>query len=265
MRLRDKVAIVVGAGQTPGDAIGNGRATAILFARHGARLFLVDSRADSAEETRAMIEAEGGEAAVFAADITREADCRDLVAACRARHGRIDVLHNNVGVMSGDAGTTELTAEAWDRIMAINLKSMFLVCKSVLPVMREQRGGAIVNISSTAALWSGNDYLAYNISKAGVNALTRNLALENAARGIRVNAIMPGLMATPMAIEGISAERGASKSDLIRERDAAVPLGGKMGTAWDVAHAALFLASEEAGFITGAILPVDGGQRLKMG
>ena len=167
--------------------------------------------------------------------------------------------------MDRDGATSELAESDWDRLLAVNLKSMFLVCKHVLPVMRAQNAGAIVNISSTAALSSGNGRLAYNTAKAGVNALTRNLALENAPHGIRVNAIMPGLMNTPMAIEGISAETGIAKAELIAERDAAVPLGGKMGTAWDVAHAALFLAGDEARFITGAILPVDGGQTLRRG
>ncbi len=169
-----------------------------------------------------------------------------------------------VGKVGGELSVEDGQAD-WDRIMTVNLKSMFLVCKHVLPVMRAQGGGAIVNISSTAALWSGNDYLAYNTAKAGVNALTRNLALENARYGVRANAIMPGLMNTPMAIEGISSERGIAKADLIAERDAAVPLGGKMGSAWDVAHAALFLAGDEARFITGAIRPVEGGLSLRRG
>ena len=265
MRLENKVAMVMGAGQTPGETVGNGRATAILFAREGARVFLVDRRLEAAEETQAIIEREGGQATAVAADVSDEDDCQACARACRDAAGRIDILHNNVGVMSGDGATTELAEADWDRIMTVNLKSMFLVCKHVLPVMRAQGGGAIVNISSTAALWSGNDYLAYNTAKAGVNALTRNLALENARYGVRANAIMPGLMNTPMAIEGISSERGIAKADLIAERDAAVPLGGKMGSAWDVAHAALFLAGDEARFITGAILPVDGGLSLRRG
>lgn len=265
MRLRNKVAMVMGAGQTPGETIGNGRATAILMAREGARMFLVDRRLDSAEETRAMIEQEGGQAMAFAADVTEEAACQACAAACLEATGRIDVLHNNVGVMDRDGATSELAESDWDRLMTVNLKAMFLVCKHVLPIMRAQNAGVIVNISSTAALSSGNGRLAYNTAKAGVNALTRNLALENAPYGIRANAVMPGLMNTPMTIDGISAETGIAKAELIAERDAAVPLGGKMGTAWDVGHAALFLASEEARFITGAILPVDGGQSLRRG
>lgn len=265
MRLDNKVAMVMGAGQTPGETIGNGRATAILFAREGARVFLVDHRLDSARDTQSMIEQEGGEAQSFPADITKETDCRACAEACVEAYGRIDILHNNAGILTHDKETTELAEADWDRIMAVNLKGMFLTCKHVLPTMRAQGTGAIVNISSTAALWSGNGFLAYNTSKAGVNALTCNLALENAPYGIRANAIMPGLMNTPMAIEGISAERGIPRAELIEQRDAEVPLGGKMGTAWDVAHAALFLASDEARFITGAILPVDGGRFLRRG
>ncbi len=265
MRLDDKVAMVMGAGQTPGETVGNGRATALLFAREGARVFLVDRDLDSARETQSLIEGEGGRATAFAADIAEEADCRACAEACVEAYEKIDVLHNNVGILTGDGPTTELAEADWDRILAVNLKGMFLACKHVLPVMRAQGAGAIVNISSTAALWSGNGFLAYNTSKAGVNALTRNLALENAPYGIRVNAVMPGLMNTPMAIEGIAARRGVAKAMLIAERDAEVPLGRKMGTAWDVAHAALFLASEEARYITGAILPVDGGRFLRRG
>ncbi len=264
MRLRDRVAIVVGAGQTPGETIGNGRATAILFAREGARVLLVDRRLESVQETQAMIKEEGGEATVVEADITRDEDCAALVGACIEGYGRIDVLHNNVGIATGDAGPTHLTEQAWQQIFDVNLKGMFLTCKHVLPVMREQRAGSIVNISSIAAICSVG-MLAYKTSKAGVNALTHSLALGNARYGIRVNAIMPGLMNTPMAIEGISRARGIPREQLVRDRDAQVPLGGKMGTGWDVAHAALFLASDEARFITGVLLPVDGGQSARIG
>jgi len=176
----------------------------------------------------------------------------------------VDILHNNVGIGGGDDEILSLTEEAWDRIMSVNLKGMFLSSRSVLPLMREQRSGSIINISSIAAICS-TGIVAYKTSKAGVNALTHQIALENAKYNIRANAIMPGLMNTPMAIEGISKARGVPKEDLIRQRDAAVPLGGKMGTAWDVAYAALFLASDEAKFITGVMLPVDGGQSARVG
>jgi NAD(P)-dependent dehydrogenase (short-subunit alcohol dehydrogenase family) len=264
MRLEDKVAIVVGAGQTPGDTIGNGRATAILFAREGARVVLVDRDRESALETQYLVEAEGGRCFTFQADVTREEDCRAFVRAAVETYGRVDVLHNNVGIGTGDDEILTLSEQAWDRIMSVNLKGMFLSSRSVLPVMREQRGGSIVNISSIAAICA-TSILAYKTSKAGVNALTHQIAMDNAKYKIRANVIMPGLMNTPMAIEGISKSRGIPKDELIRQREARVPLGQKMGTAWDVAYAALFLASDEAKFITGVMLPVDGGQSARIG
>jgi len=264
MRLKDKVAIVVGAGQTPGDTIGNGRATAILFAREGARVVLVDHNLESALETQALIERDGGVCVSVRADVTSEEDCAAFVRTAMDTYGRVDVLHNNVGIGGGDDEILSIPEQAWDRIMSVNLKGMFLSSRSVLPRMREQRGGSIINISSIAAVCS-TTIVAYKTSKAGVNALTHQIALENAKYNIRANAIMPGLMNTPMAIEGISKARGVPKQDLIRQRDASVPLGGKMGTAWDVAYAALFLASDEAKFITGVMLPVDGGQSARIG
>jgi NAD(P)-dependent dehydrogenase (short-subunit alcohol dehydrogenase family) len=263
-RLQGKVAIVVGAGQTPGDTIGNGRATALLFAREGARVLAVDRRGDSAAETVARIEKEGGVASVAEADATAEEDCRRLVEGCLDVYGRVDVLHNNVGIGGGDAGPAHIGEAEWDQILAVNLKSVVFPCKHVLPVMREQRAGSIVNISSVAAVCS-TGIVAYKTSKAGVNAYTQSLAIGNAKYGIRANVIMPGLMNTPMAIEGISAARGVDKEELIRQRDAQVPLGGRMGTAWDVAYAALYLASDEARFVTGVALAVDGGQSARIG
>jgi NAD(P)-dependent dehydrogenase (short-subunit alcohol dehydrogenase family) len=263
-RLAGKVAIVVGAGQTPGDTIGNGRATAILFAREGARVVAVDRLLASAEETVGLIDAEGGAAVAVEADATREAECVALVQRVLDLHGRIDVLHNNVGIGGGDAGPAHVEEAMWDHIMAVNLKSVILPCKHVLPVMRRQRAGAIVNVSSIAAVCA-TPIVAYKASKAGVNAYTQSLAIGNAKYGIRANVVMPGLMNTPMAVEGIARARGISKEDLVRARDAQVPLGGKMGTAWDVAYAALFLASDEARFITGVALAVDGGQSARIG
>ena len=263
-RLAGKAAIVVGAGQTPGDTIGNGRATAISFAREGARVLLVDRDEGSARETHLMIEKDGGESHVIAADVTKEDDCRALAAAAVERFGRVDVLHNNVGIGTGDSGPVHLEQEAWRRIMDVNLTAMFLTIKHVLPQMREQRSGSIINISSVASVAS-TGMLAYKVSKAGVNALTHQIAMGNAHYGIRCNAILPGLMNTPMAIEGMSEARGIPKEALIKGRDSMVPLGAKQGTAWDVANAAVFLASDEAKFITGVLLPVDGGQSIKIG
>lgn len=264
-RLKDKAAIIVGAGQTPGDTIGNGRATAILFAREGARCLCVDRRLDSAQDTCAMIEKEGGQAVAFEADVSRTEDCQRMAQACVQKFGRIDILHNNVGIGAGDAGVTHLEEAVWERIFAVNLKTVFLACKQVIPVMRRQGGGSIVNISSIAAVCAMNGMLAYKVSKAGVNAITHQMAMANAKYGIRVNAIMPGLMDTPMAIEGIVQARGIPKDKVRAARDAQVPLGAKMGTGWDIAHAALFLSSDEARFITGVLLPVDGGQSGRIG
>ncbi len=264
MLLENKVAIVVGAGQTPGETIGNGRATAIRFAKEGARVLLVDKRVDSAEETARMIQQEGGEVSVLGADITIEGDCRAIAAVCVERYGHIDILHNNVGRSEGDAETVQLSEENWQELITLNLKGMFLTCKHVLPVMRKQKRGVIINISSTASICI-RPTLAYKTSKAGVNAMTQNLAIENAPYEIRVNAILPGYMDTPIAIERRARERGVDREIIRRERDAQVPLGSKMGTAWDVAAAAAFLASDEARYITGILLPVDGGLSARIG
>jgi NAD(P)-dependent dehydrogenase (short-subunit alcohol dehydrogenase family) len=264
MRLADKVAVVVGAGQTAGDTIGNGRATALLFAREGASVMLVDRVIESAEETAELIREEGGECTTFEADITSADDCHALAQATLAAYERIDILHNNVGIGHGDTGPVHLAEETFQLILDVNLKGTFLSCKYALPIMRRQNSGSIINVSSIAAVCSVG-LVAYKASKAAVNALTHSIATGNARYGIRANVIMPGLINTPMAIEGISKARGIAKDDLISERDSRVPLGRKMGTAWDVAYAALFLASDESQFITGIELPVDGGQSAQIG
>jgi NAD(P)-dependent dehydrogenase (short-subunit alcohol dehydrogenase family) len=264
MRLEDKIAVVVGAGQRAGDTFGNGRAAALLFAREGARVLAVDRDGESAAETVARIVADGGEAAPFVADVRREDDCAATVAATLERWGRIDVLHNNVGIGDGDGDAQVLDASAWDRILDVNLRGMWLMCRHAVPSMRKQGGGAIVNVSSIAAVCAA-PLLGYKVSKAGVNALTHQLAMDNARYGVRANAVMPGLIDTPMAIEGIADAFGVDRDELRASRDRLVPLGRRQGSAWDVAHAALFLASDEAGFITGAVLPVDGGQSGRIG
>lgn len=265
-RLASKAAVVVGAGQTSGATTGNGRATAIVFAREGARVLLVDRDEASVLETQRLIAEEGGDAEVFVADIAAEGGigAREVAREARERLGRIDILHNNVGIGAGDAGPISLEPDAWDRIFNVNLRAMWLTCKAVVPVMREQRAGAIVNISSVAAVAAAGNLTAYKISKAGVNALTHTLAATNARYGIRVNCIMPGLIDTPMGVDSVARMRGVDRADLAAARAKSVPLG-RQGTAWDVAHAALFLASDEAGFITGVVLPVDGGQTTKVG
>jgi NAD(P)-dependent dehydrogenase (short-subunit alcohol dehydrogenase family) len=266
MRLTDRVAIVVGAGQSPGEGMGNGRATALTFAREGAKVLCVDHNLASALETVEMIATTGGTATAFAADVTKAADIMAMVADAQARWGRIDILHNNVGVSlaGGDTELLALSEEAFDRCVAINLKSCILAAKEVIPIMRQQRSGVIINISSMAAITT-YPYVAYKATKAAMIAFTEQLAYQNADYGIRANVILPGLMNTPMAVDTRAREFNKTRAEVEAERDAKVPLRRKMGTAWDVANAALFLASDEAGFITGVTLPVDGGASVRRG
>jgi NAD(P)-dependent dehydrogenase (short-subunit alcohol dehydrogenase family) len=262
-RLEGKTAVVVGGGQTPGETIGNGRATCIRFAQEGARVLVVDYRLDSARDTVSMIEEAGGQAYAHEADVTDQQQCEGVVQAAVSHFDHLDILHNNVGIGAGDRGPVSMDIEVWDRIFDTNLKSIMMMCKYALPVMRQQQAGVITNISSVAAVCAVG-LVAYKTSKAALNAFTHALATGNAKHGIRANVIMPGLMNTPMAIEG-NVAAGFERSEVIARRDATVPLGRKMGTAWDVANAALFLASDEAGFITGVNLAVDGGQSAQIG
>ena len=262
-RLADKLTVVVGAGQTPGATIGNGRATALRFAQERAEVVCVDKDPESLQQTVEQVRAEGGVAHAVQLDITDEAACARTVSQLVAEHGRIDVLHNNVGIGTGDRGATSMPVETWERILQVNLTGIMQMCKHVLPVMREQGSGVITNISSVAAICSVG-LIAYKTSKAALNAYTHALAMGNARYGVRANVIMPGLMNTPMAVEG-NVNAGADRETLIARRNASVPLKGGMGSAWDVANAALFLASDEARFITGVALPVDGGQAAKIG
>lgn len=258
-RVKGKIALLFGGGQTPGETIGNGRATALVLAREGATVVVVDRDLASARETVAAIESEGGKASALACDVVDEAQVRATVEACRSQYGRIDILHNNIGasLALGDATATELEADAFDRLVNVNLRGMWFACKYAIPVMREQESGSIVNISSMAAR-SAYPYIGYKTTKAGVIALTENLAMANARYGIRANVILPGLMNTPMAIESRVAA-GTPREEVVASRDRQVPLRRKMGTGWDVAYASLYLHSDEAGFVTGVSLPVDGG------
>lgn len=264
MRLEGKTAIVVGAGQTLGETIGNGRATAILFAREGARVLLVDRDPGSVEETREMIAKEGGEAKTAIADITKDDQIGGIPQACIDAFGCIDILVNNVGIGSGDRPYSQISHETWDRIFNVNLTGMLFTCQAVVPHMREQGSGSVVNISSVASV-SAYPGVTYKTSKAAVNAFTQHLAYANAKYGVRANAILPGLMDTPMAVGGRAAAQGRPAQEIRDLRNAQVPLKAQMGSGWDTAHAALFLASDEARFITGVLLPVDGGQTLKVG
>ncbi|MBV9974355.1 MAG: SDR family oxidoreductase [Hyphomicrobiales bacterium] len=260
MRLAGKIAIVVGAGQSPGEGMGNGRATALRFAEEGAKVLAVDNRLASAEETAALVRKMGGECLAYEADVTREATLVKAFEAAHRRWDRIDILHNNVGVSiaGGDATPLEITEEAFDRVVAINLRGAVMACKHVLPIMRQQRAGAIINISSTAA-WEDYPLVTYKATKAGMIAYTKQLAVQNAEYGVRANVILPGLIDTPMAVDTRARVSGRSRAEVAAMRDAKVPLRRRMGTARDIANAALFLASDEADFITGVALPVDGG------
>ena len=267
MRLEGKIAVVIGAGQSPGEGIGNGRATVLRFAQEGARILAVDLQLASAEETAALARKQGAECIAFEADVTRETTLAAAMTAAVDRWGRIDILHNNVGVSvgGGDKPIEELTEEAFDRVSAINLRGTIMACKHALPIMRNQSGGAIVNISSVAAFENTYPLVTYKVTKAGMIAFTQQLALQNAPYGIRANCILPGLMDTPMAVDTRARASNRNRAEIAAERDARVPLRGKMGTGWDVANAALFLASDEANFITGVALPVDGGALVKIG
>jgi NAD(P)-dependent dehydrogenase (short-subunit alcohol dehydrogenase family) len=269
-RLAGKVAIVTGAGQTPGEKIGNGRATAILFAREGARVVLFNDEESSIAETAREIQELGVEAKVVIGDVSVEEDCARLVAACIEHFGALDIVHHNVGVGLGDGWCEWIDFEAWQRIMRVNAGGTLLIAKTALPVMREQGHGVITNVSSVASLMAGavllaNPPHAYKMSKAALNALTLSLAQAYAQFGVRVNAILPGLIDTPMGVDAVADYLSIPREQYVSARDESVPLKGGMGSAWDVAHAALFLASEEARFITGALLPVDGGQSTRVG
>lgn len=264
-RLQGKTALVVGAGSI-GPGWGNGKATATLFAREGARVFCVDRNGDAAAETAGIIASEGGEAAAFTADVSRAADIEAMVAACLDAYGRIDVLDNNVGIAEV-GGVVDCPEADWDRVFAINLKSCYLAMKHVIPVMERQGGGSIINISSIASIRHlGVTYVTYAATKAAMNQMTRTTAVEFAPKNVRVNAILPGLMKTPMVEHSAGLAASYAQGDveaMWRRRDAQVPMG-HMGDAWDVAYAALFLASDESKYITGIELVVDGGITLKV-
>lgn len=253
-RLAGKVAIVTGAGSQLDDGIGNGRATAIVFAREGARVLVVDRNLEAAEITCAMIRAEGGEAVPFEANVTNAFECEAMVAGAVDRWGRLDILDNNVGI-SGPGSVTTVDEELWDRVMRVNVKSMMLCSKYAIPAMAANGGGAIVNISSISAI-RPRGLTPYTTSKGAVEALTKAMAVDHAREGIRVNAIEPGPVYTPMVYA-----RGMSEE--LRERRRVSSLLQVEGTGWDIAKAALFLASDDARYITGVILPVDGGVTLQ--
>jgi NAD(P)-dependent dehydrogenase (short-subunit alcohol dehydrogenase family) len=255
-RLQDKVVIVVGAGSS-GPGWGNGKATAALFAREGARVVAVDINHAAASETMNIIRDEGGDCIALQADVTQSSDVDRLVEQTIERHGRVDVLHNNVGIHRRE-DMTSISEEDWDLIIDTNLKSAFLTCRAVLPHMALQKAGAIVNVSSISGIrYARRSFIAYSTSKGAILSLTRTIAVEFAAKGIRANCILPGHIDTPMVRQGLSSDPKAYEA-FVAERATWCPMG-RMGDSWDVAYAALYLASDEAKYVTGAELVVDGG------
>jgi NAD(P)-dependent dehydrogenase (short-subunit alcohol dehydrogenase family) len=259
LRLDGKVALVTGAGSA-GPGWGNGKATAVLLARQGARVFCLDNRAEAAEETLGLITGEGGEARAHVADVTLAAEVEAAVGACVAAFGGLDILVNNVGG-SHPGGAESLDEAEWERQIDFNLRSAFLGCKYALPHLKARGRGAIVNLSSIAALRMSAErpHIAYSASKYGIIALSKSVAMEHARAGIRCNTVIPGLMHTPLVEHRLVRQLGANDAAaLIAKRDAQVPMG-RMGDAWDIAHAVLFLVSDEAKHVTGTELLVDGG------
>jgi NAD(P)-dependent dehydrogenase (short-subunit alcohol dehydrogenase family) len=256
-RLTGKVAIVTGAG-TRGEGVGNGKACAILYAREGARILAADRDPHAARATADQIEKEGGECLAFEADVSRAEDCSGMINACIGKFGRLDVLHNNVGI-TDSGGPVEYSEEQWDRMMRINAKSVFLTAKYSLPHMERQGSGSIVNIASVNGVRTlPFPKLAYAASKAAMIAMSREIAIQYAARGIRSNVVLVGLIKSPIVVQNNTRLYGGDVDEMWKTRDAMSPTG-KQGEVWDVAAASLFLASDESRYVNGTVLPVDGG------
>ena len=266
-RLQGKVGIVIGAGQMPGESVGTGRATALRFMQEGASIMAVDRDLASARETLEIAGNDARDSDVFQADVTVNESLRRAAEATKAQWGRVDILFYNVGVSfaAGDKALDEMTDEVFDRIMHINLRGAIMAAKCVVPYMREQKSGVVINLASVSAIETTRPNIAYRTSKAGLVAFTQQLAIQNASYGVRANAILPGLIDTPMAVDQRVRLLGLTRDELVANRNREVPLRGRMGTGWDVANAAVFLASEEASFITGVSLPVDGGMLIRIG
>jgi NAD(P)-dependent dehydrogenase (short-subunit alcohol dehydrogenase family) len=263
-RLEGKVALVVGAGSIA-EGWSNGKAAAVLFAREGARIFAVDINLAAAEETATIIRDEGGYATAHAADATSADDVAAMVAACLEAYGRIDVLHNNVGG-SIPGGAVDIAEEDWDANIAFNLKSVYLTCKAVLPIMEQQGGGAIVNLSSVAGMrFLDRPLASYQAAKAGLVQFSKALGVEYAAKGIRCNCVVPGLMDTPLVRHRLIDKEYPEQAEAVLARRHGLSPMGHMGDAWDVAYAALYLASDEAKYVTATEIIVDGGLTAQCG
>jgi NAD(P)-dependent dehydrogenase (short-subunit alcohol dehydrogenase family) len=256
-KLKGKVAVVTGAGSI-GPGVGNGKATAVLYAREGARVVLVDMNPAAVHETKGIIDGEGGECITVQADVTRARDCKDIMDECLRAYGRLDVLHNNVGIEI-PGGVEDMSEQDWDKTMTVNLKSMFLTCKYAVPHMVANGRGSIINISSINAI-RNLPYIsiAYSASKAGAIAFTREVAIQYASKGIRANTILPGMMNTPMVVAALTDAFGGDVEQMMKTRDDMCPTG-KQGEPWDIAALSVFLASDDAKYITGAALVIDGG------
>jgi NAD(P)-dependent dehydrogenase (short-subunit alcohol dehydrogenase family) len=268
MRLEGKTAVIIGAGQSPGEGMGNGRATVLKFAQEGCKVMAVDKDLKSAQETVGMVKKGGAECYAYQADVTKGETLKAAINDAYKRWGRIDILHYNVGVSLGGGDTTllDFTEEIFDRICAINLRGAIMATKYVIPIMRQQKAGAISMISSLAVI-ENYLYVGYKVTKAGMNAFVKQTAIQNAEYGVRCNCVMPGLMDTPMAV-GTRARLGVggkSPAEVAAGRDARCPLRHKQGTAWDVANAVLFLDSDDASYVTGVEFLVDGGRSLLVG
>ena len=277
-RLENKVALIVGGGQISGETIGNGRAAALTFANEGAKIVIADIDMNSAKETVQLVKNQGGDAVAIEGNVTNQKDCNHFVSETIKSYGQLNILQNNVGIGPGKKDPDKFSIDDWRHLLDVNLTGMYLMIKMTIPIMQKQRSGVITNISSTISIAgnssvrgpksnqdNGEGQTAYRVSKSGVNTLTESFALSQAHYGIRVNAILPGLMETPNAFESALKSNKLRREELKKIRDKQVPLLNKQGTGWDVANASLFLASTEAKYITGVLLPVDGGLNLKRG
>jgi len=261
-RLEGKTAVVLGAGCVS-DGWGNGNATAVTFAREGANVVCVDLHDDAARRTAELVRAEGAQAIHVAADVASAAQIRDVVEQTMARFGRIDILHNNAGI-NQRGGVVETSEEDWDRVMDVNIKGAYLSCKAVIPIMQRQGGGSIIHVSSIASItWTGHPFISYHASKAALNQLTRMIAVQHGPDNIRCNSLLPGLIDSPRIHLTVLSFYDGDVERMREARSRAVPMK-RMGDVWDVANAALFLASDESKYITGTVLPIDGGVTCTM-